>query len=128
MTNTKKPFSVTHAALRVAADLLLSQQSKISPADMTVAQDTLIHALGTLEREAFTYHPSEHADPKSMARLFRQDTVNETAADAHRQLQELIAPLVDKERPLEEDIRRLAPILRDFIPNRFTAALNAEIR
>ncbi len=128
MTHTRKPFSVTHAALRVAAEVLLSQQSKITPADMTVAQDTLLHALGTLEREAFTYHPSEQADPKTMARLFRQETVNEMAAEAHRQLQELIAPLVDKERPLEEDIRRLAPILRDFIPTRFPAALNAEIR
>lgn len=128
MTHTRKPFSVTHAALRVAADLLLGQPPRINPADVTVAQDTLLHALGTLERAAFTYHPSEHADPKTLARLFRQETVNETAAEAHRQLQDLIGPLVDREIPLEEDIKRLAPILRDFIPSRFPSALDAEIR
>lgn len=129
MTKKITPFASANAFLREASKLLgdgLPTDSDLSPEQVTNAQDAIIHALGALERGAFRYHPTDQVDTSTGATLFRQETIDETAAHAYRHLQSIVGPIIDFETPNADDVARLVPVLRDFIKIHYGASLKAE--
>lgn len=129
MTKKITPFSSANAFLKEASKLLGNgppTDSNPSPEQVTNAQDAIIHALGALERGAFRYHPTKQLDPSTGAPLFRQETIDETAAHAYRHLQSIVGPIIDFETPNTDEVARLVPVLRDFIKIHYGASLKAE--
>lgn len=129
MTKKITPFTSANAFLQEAGTLLGTDSptdSNVSQEQVTNAQDAIIHALGALERSAFRYHQTDQLDQHSGALLFRQETINETAAQAYRQLLSMVGPIIDFETPNSDDVARLVPVLRDFIRIHYGPALEAE--
>ena len=129
MTKKITPFFSANAFLQEASKLLGNgppTDSNLSPEHVTRAQDAIIHALGSLERGAFRYHPTNQVDPNTGAPLFRQETIDDTAAHAYRHLHSIVGPIIDFETPSADDVARLVPVLRDFIQIHYGAALKAE--
>lgn len=129
MTKKITPFSSANAFLQEASKLLGNgppAASNLSPEQVTRAQDAIIHALGSLERGAFRYHPTNQVDQSTGVPLFRQETIDETAAHAYRHLHSIVGPIIDFETPNADDVARLVPVLRDFIQIHYGAALKAE--
>lgn len=129
MTKKITPFSTANACLQEAIKLLGDgppTDSNLSPEQVTNAQDAIIHALGALERGAFRYHPTDQVDQTIGVQLFRQETIDDTAAHAYRHLHSIVGPIIDFETPSADDVARLVPVLRDFIQIHYGAALKAE--
>lgn len=126
MTKTLRPFSDAEQQLRQSAALFGSLGANPDPQTITAAQDAIHDALGALEEAAFTYHPTEHREPGTGNRLFRQETVNAPAAAAYRHLQAFVKPLIDPEQPTPEDLRRLTPLLAHFIAVHYPSELADE--
>jgi len=129
MTKKSTPFTTANAFLREASNLLgdcTPTDESLCSERVTNAQDAIIHALGALERGAFRYHPTHKVDATTGTQLFRQETVNETAAHAYRHLISIVGPVIDFETPNADDVARLVPELRDFIEIHYGAALKAE--
>lgn len=122
-------FTSANTFLQEASKLLsdgLQTDSTLSQEQVTNAQDAIIHALGALERGAFRYQPTNQVDPSTGVQLFRQETIDDTAAEAYRHLQSIVGPIIDVETPSADDVVRLVPVLRDFIQIRYGASLKAE--
>lgn len=129
MTKKITPFTSANAFLQEVGKLLGTDSppdSKLSPQQLSKAQDAIIHALGALERGAFRYHKTDQRDQQTGALLFRQETLNETAAQAYDQLQSMVSPIIDYETPDADYVARLVPLLSDFILTHYGPALEAE--
>lgn len=129
MTKKHTPFTSANEFLQAACRHLLDTAPSGTPesADaMVKAQDAILNALGALERAAYRYLPAEQVDNITGAPLFRQEIIDEVAAQAYLRLRALAAPLIDEESPAARDIARIAPLLLSFIEIDYADALAAE--
>lgn len=129
MTSKTKAFRKAHLLLTEAATLLESAL-RMPPPDarrVTVAaQDAIIHALGALERQAFRYQPTDAVHPETGIRIYHQETLDETAANAYRHLHSVAGPIIDFEFPNSSDVTNLLPQLRGFVPSHWAEDLSGE--